>query len=351
MYIFEGWYTDSALTQKYDFTNATIEGNLTLYAKYEAIPVTEEVVRIKVEAQPTIRYNETLDLSNITLYLETSTGKTIETTLSNPECQVTYVNTYLGTQRATVKYKDLTTTFNLTVVDYLTGITVENNGKKEYNLGETIDTSSVVVRTVMASGLAGEIVVPDSITPTVATAVGPLRINVTYKEYTAAFYVTVKGAKIEYIENSKLQGELPDGYETTNFVTVLWSGDYKATYTLNGGSPIAITSGTELRKPGKYVLTVGEGAEAVQKQFTIKADLPDYTLVEENGKYILTFNKPEQIGEVLIYAELENGDIIEGDIRELSGGTLKQTYTFENPGYYYLEITAGGNSKPAEFII
>ena len=317
----------------------------------------EEILSIKVEEAQKIRYKENLDIDNIRLIIEKTydNGKTtIETftTLSDPECKVTYINNYVGIQKATVEYKNLTTKFDLTIEDYIIGLTIENNGKTEYSKGETIDTSGIVVKTVMASGLAGETVTPDSIEPSIATVIGSLGINVTYGRYVETFFVTVRGVKIEYKENDKLQGELPNGYKTTKFITVLWSGDYKATYTLNGGSPIAITSGTELRKPGKYVLTVGEGIDAVIKEFEIIDELPSYAFEQIEGGYKLIFNRTEQIGEVAMYIELEDGTVKEGDIRDLSNGELQEIYVFTEAGYYFFTIsTIDGIAKDQEFTI
>ena len=44
-YIFTGWYTDEALTQKFDVENDTISGDTTLYAKWEPIPDHELTVK------------------------------------------------------------------------------------------------------------------------------------------------------------------------------------------------------------------------------------------------------------------------------------------------------------------
>ena len=45
-YVFDGWYTDVALTQKYDFSKPVID-DMTLYAKWEEVPVDTYVVTVE----------------------------------------------------------------------------------------------------------------------------------------------------------------------------------------------------------------------------------------------------------------------------------------------------------------
>ena len=45
-YVFAGWYTDKALTQKYDFSKPVID-DMTLYAKWEEVPVDTYVVTVE----------------------------------------------------------------------------------------------------------------------------------------------------------------------------------------------------------------------------------------------------------------------------------------------------------------
>lgn len=60
--------------------------------------------------------------------------------------------TQLGTQQVTVTYEGMTTKYSINVSDYVKGIDiVKEPTKKVYKLGETLDTTGLVVRNVMAS--------------------------------------------------------------------------------------------------------------------------------------------------------------------------------------------------------
>ena len=144
-----------------DFSSATENTSLPLTVSYEEngitktttynVTVKDSVTSITVQNPPTVlKYGENLDLTNTTISITggSNNGKTIPVT----ESMISYDKTAIGTVSVTVKYgkdadgNDVTDTFDITVKDYVTGITInktEIEGTKGKTLNDLISDNSL----------------------------------------------------------------------------------------------------------------------------------------------------------------------------------------------------------------
>ena len=109
-----------------------------------------------------------------------------------------YNKNQLGEQIITVTYGGKSTTFNVTVNDAVTGITVTAPTKVTYAYNEDIDLTGATYTTVMKSGAAGTTsdVTAAMISGYNKATVGEQTVTVTYEGKTATFTVTVKQSEI-----------------------------------------------------------------------------------------------------------------------------------------------------------
>ncbi len=139
-----------------------------------------------------------------------------------------------GTQTVTVSYAGKTATFEVSVKEApktLTGITVTAPTKTEYTVGDTLDTTGMVVKAVYSNG--DETVVTENATLSGfdSSTAGTKTVTVTYEGKSATFEVTIKEPAAE-VDTSELEAEIAkadaidltaykDGAEKDAFIAAL----------------------------------------------------------------------------------------------------------------------------------
>ena len=162
-----------------------------------AVMVEDNIQSIAIKNTPTkvtYKYGEALDV----------TGGKIEATrssLNKEEISLTlsmvtgYIPNKLGKQTLTVTYNGKTTTYDVTVEDYITDITITKPTKLVYKVNETIDLAGGKVNVIMASGTALSPIAMTSADVTVTgfdtSSEGAKTIKVSYKGLTKTFGITV----------------------------------------------------------------------------------------------------------------------------------------------------------------
>ena len=162
-----------------------------------AVIVEDNIKSITIKNVPTkvtYKYGEALDV----------TGGKIEATrssLSKEEIPLTlsmvtgYIPNKLGKQTLTITYNGKTTTYDVTVEDYITDITITKPAKLVYKVNETIDLTGGKVNVIMASGTALSPIAMTNADVTITgfdtSSEGAKTIKVSYKGLTKTFGITV----------------------------------------------------------------------------------------------------------------------------------------------------------------
>ncbi len=158
--------------------------------------VTDTVTKVEMNANPsktTYNYGEDLDLSGTTITVTKGSGSE---TVNVDESMISGYNpNKLGSQTVTVEYGGQTTTFDVTVNDYVTGITVTAPTKTEYKYNEDLVLDGGKVTTVMASGATGTDILLSDSSVTLSgydkTAVSSQTVTATYAGHSGTFNVNV----------------------------------------------------------------------------------------------------------------------------------------------------------------
>ncbi len=184
----------------FDFTNTwfTINGHLPALKIFEDVaptPAPLELTGITLTAPTKVDYNlgEDLNTSGMTVtahYNDESTKTVTEYELSG------YDKNTVGTQTVTVTYTEgtvsKTATFDVTVSKLLTGISIVAPTKTEYFVGETINTSGLVVTAIYSDSTTEVITSGYTVSSLESSTVGTKTITVNYEGKTATFDVVVK---------------------------------------------------------------------------------------------------------------------------------------------------------------
>lgn len=150
---------------------------------------------IEMKSNPTkveYRYNEELDLAGAKINLVKENGDKTEVDVT-AEMVSGYNKQTLGEQTVTVTYLTFTTTFQVTVVDYITGITLKSAPTKVvYEQGDELALAGAVITVAKASGATEDV----NVNATMVTGynkaqLGQQTVTVTYEGFTATFNVTV----------------------------------------------------------------------------------------------------------------------------------------------------------------
>ena len=182
----------------------THEGKTTTYT----VNITDSVSNITLNPGPsktTYKYGESLDLTgayiDIVKVNGTTDRKSVTSSMVSGFNSTPAQGTLPSTQTVTVTYgkdtsgNDVTTTFTVTVEDYITKITV-NGAKTEYNYNEALDLSIGTLDITMASGTPTTPVNLNASNVTVtgftATTVSVQTLTVTYEGMTTTYDVNVK---------------------------------------------------------------------------------------------------------------------------------------------------------------
>ena len=185
-------------------------------------------------------------------------------------CTPTTLNT-AGTQAVTVTYQGLSATFNVTVKALLNKtLTVKTApDKTEYWVGDTLDTTGLVLTYTDAYGVPSEITEGFTCTPTTLNTAGTQTVTVTYQGLSATFNVTVKAllaptltiqtppAKTEYLTGDML--------DTTGLV-LTYTDDHGAAVEVVGGYTCSPAS---LDAAGTISVTVTYGGASTVFDVTV----------------------------------------------------------------------------------
>ena len=150
---------------------------------------------IEMKSNPTkveYRYNEELDLAGAKINLVKENGDKTEVDVT-AEMVSGYNKQTLGEQTVTVTYLTFTTTFQVTVVDYITGITLKSAPTKVvYEQGDELALAGAVITVTKASGATEDVNVNATMVTGYNNAqLGEQTLTVTYQGFTATFTVTV----------------------------------------------------------------------------------------------------------------------------------------------------------------
>lgn len=278
------------------------------------------------------RYGEELDLTG--LVVKEVLKNNDKNTLNADQYSVSgYEAETLGEQTITVRYRDYTKTFIVTVTDYTQSIKVNKQpNKTTYKKGQAFDETGMVIEKVTASGKTEVIDLLDiTTTGYQADVIGAQTITVTYTEGETTFETTfnvivAEGTKPVIALNGEatLTVEVNTSYEELG--ATAYSADLEAEVPVQiGGDVVDVT------RKGTYVITyTAEGADSVIRTVNVvDTTKPEITLSEENI-YELTLNqgKPEY--------KATATDNYDGEVTV----TITDTINMTIPGNYKVIFTA-----------
>lgn len=171
-----------------------------LTATFE-VSVVDYVSSIEVASNPTkttYKYGEELDIAGLVVNQVYASGAKSQIEISS-EMISGYDKNTLGTQTVTVTYEGLTATFEVTVVDYITGISLKTAPTKvEYEINEQLDVTGGVITVNKASGATEDVnITKEMVTGFNSSAASEgLTLTVTYEGFTVTYSVTIKAAPV-----------------------------------------------------------------------------------------------------------------------------------------------------------
>ena len=218
-----------------------------------------EVTSLEIKTNPTkTEYfvGDALDTTGLTLTATYNNGTT-ETITSGFTCSPTYLSKS-GTQTITVSYGGKACKFDVTVnAVEITKIEVKTNpNKMEYFVGETLNTTGLVLLATYNNGTTRDITSGYTCTPTKLETAGEQTIKVSYYGKTCEFKVTVKPVELVKIEVAE------EPTKTTYYVgATLDKTGLLLTLYYSDGSTSGASSGytctpTKLNTVGTQVITV-----------------------------------------------------------------------------------------------
>ena len=182
------------VTVKFTENGITKETNYTINVK-------DDVSSITLVGTPKTdyKYNESLDLTGLTLTVTRPSGTTPNIAVANSMVSG-YNPEKLGTQTVTITYGGKTATFSVDVKDYLKDIELVKPNKVNYKLNESLDLTGASITEVMASGAktTGIPVTNNMVSPLDSSTEGNKTLTVTYtkdgKTFTKQFAVVITNA-------------------------------------------------------------------------------------------------------------------------------------------------------------
>ena len=256
--------------------NPNQEGVQTITVTYEGesltftVEVVDNIQTISLNGTPKseYKYGEPIDVSGLSITATKSSGATENITVTNSMISG-YNPNQLGPQTVTVTYNNVTTTFNVNVVDYVKDIEIVKPTKLIYAIGETIDLTGGQVIEVMASGTA---TTPIAMTQAMisgfdSSTEGAKTITVTYGGFTKTFGITVQD-----LASSMIIKTLPDKLDYLYGEPLDVSGGTIEVTKESGAIEIinitkAMVSGYNPNKLGTQILTVTY--EGLTQEFSV----------------------------------------------------------------------------------
>ena len=274
-YTFLGWTGSNGTTASKSVTiKSGTTGDLAYTANWKQNEVT--LTKIAIKTKPSkLTYNggETLDTTGLVLTATYSDGSTRNIT-SGFIATPTSFNAP-GTKTITVSYGGKTTSYTVTVNSVnvnttLTKITIKTKPTKlVYNVGETLDTTGLVLTATYSDGTVKDITSGYTVNPTTLNAAGAKTITVSYGGKTTTYTVTVNSVTLNKIaiktKPTKLVYNVGDKVDTSGLVlTATYSDgtvkDISSDYTVNP---------TTLKTAGAKTITVSYGGKTTSYTVTV----------------------------------------------------------------------------------
>ncbi len=159
----------------------------------EVIPVVVESIEVTLPAKTEYFVGDTLNTAGMTVKAVYNNGDEEDVTAEAEVSPVTLTNA--GTATITVTYGGKSDTFDVTVIALVVeSIEVTAPTKVVYNVGETLDTTGMVVTATYNNGSTANITAEATASPTTFYTEGSATVTVTYGGKSATFEVTVKKA-------------------------------------------------------------------------------------------------------------------------------------------------------------
>ena len=265
------------------------------------ITLSDDIESMEISSTPkqNYKYGEPLDITGGTIEIVKSSGtKTIPITesmvkeLDGSE----FDSTKLGTRNLNVTYGGITKTYEVTVSDYVVGITLIPPTKTKYQYGESLNLTGGTVQKIMASNaVTTAVALTDSSVNVSAfnpNQIGTQVINVTYEGFTKNFGVIVEDSiqSIEIKTKPKVSYKYGEELDVTGGeINVIRS---------SGVTTVAITksmvSGYNPETLGNQELTVTYEGKQAKYTVDVQDFIKDIVMVKPN-KLIYKLNETKDL--------------------------------------------------------
>ena len=265
------------------------------------ITLSDDIESMEISSTPkqNYKYGEPLDITGGTIEIVKSSGtKTIPITesmvkeLDGSE----FDSTKLGTRNLNVTYGGITKTYEVTVSDYVVGITLTPPTKTKYQYGESLNLTGGTVQKIMASNaVTTAVALTDSSVNVSAfnpNQTGTQVINVTYEGFTKNFGVIVEDSiqSIEIKTKPKVSYKYGEELDVTGGeINVIRS---------SGVTTVAITksmvSGYNPETLGNQELTVTYEGKQAKYTVDVQDFIKDIVMVKPN-KLIYKLNETKDL--------------------------------------------------------
>lgn len=177
-------------------------GNQTLTLTYKGMKVSGEIIvnvkdyishlKVTPPEKTEYEYGEYLDVSKGKVAIIMASGKTQEEVDMTASMLTGYDLKKEGKQKVQVEYKDLKGSFNITVIDKVKAISIEEEPDKvEYEYGENLDVTGAKIKVFKSSGESIVTVTDKMVSGYEPQRAGTQMITVTYEGFTTKFIVIV----------------------------------------------------------------------------------------------------------------------------------------------------------------
>ena len=305
----------------------TYDGKDTTYQ----IKITNKITGIKMHTTPKAQYNvnDALDLTTdgsnpgeILVTRQTGTPSVVSITESNVKVtgfDSSKENTKLP---LTVSYTEngetKTTTYDVSIKDTVTAVSVKNTPKKEYKYNEPLDLINGTISVTKGSGTKDIAITDNMVSGYDPTKLGKQTITITYGGKTTSYEVNVK----DYVTGISINPNAITGTYNDEIEKLINDNDisYTVTYAKAGAkSPVALTESmvtgynkTSLADQNSTVTYTDQDTNSYTNGKTFTTNL-SVKLKNEISK--VTITKPTK-------TEYNHGDQI-----DLTGGKITVTYT------------------------
>ena len=277
------------------------------------ITLSDDIESMEISSTPkqNYKYGEPLDITGGTIEIVKSSGtKTIPITesmvkeLDGSE----FDSTKLGTRNLNVTYGGITKTYEVTVSDYVVGITLTPPTKTKYQYGESLDLTGGTVQKIMASNAVTTAVALTGSSVNISTfnpsQLGTQVINVTYEGFTKNFGVIVEDSiqSIEIKTKPKISYKYGEELDVTGGeINVIRS---------SGVTTVAITksmvSGYNPEILGNQELTVTYEGKQAKYTVNVQDYIKDIVIVKPN-KLIYKLNETKDLTGGQVQAVMSSG--------------------------------------------